>query len=480
MPYKARTQRQIDLAVIGDFEFTSDKGPDVDTELITRINNVDGIFSTQLGVQINVNNIDTYTSDNDPFTQSNASDLLDELTDYRDNTPAQSANGLSHLFTGRMLDGSTAGIAWTGALCHPRFGAGLTQGTHTTATDSLIAAHEIGHNFGAPHDGTSGSNCESEPQTFLMAPSINGSDQFSACSITEMQDDIANAACITPLASMDVTVVSGGQPADALLGNVAAVSYEVNSIGTDTATGVSIDVAIPSGVTLNSVSATSGSCSSGGGTASCAIGSIAAGSGVTVTIDAETTAIGVNDFVASISADDDAVSNNNQATVQLTTVPAVDLVATAATAQVQLNQNTTLRPTIANLSSIAAAGVTVTVTLNSNIGADSASWSPGDCSINGSTVTCTADSLAAQSTNTLQLGVTGLAEGTQIYALAVSGTETDRIPGNNDATGELSVVLPPPPPTTGGGSDSGGGSVGWLSLLFLAFTSFRRSRRVSI
>jgi hypothetical protein len=367
------------------------------------MNNVDGIFSMQLGVQLNVNRIDTFPSNNDPFSdQLDAGTLLDELTDYRFATSEQYSNGLTHLFTGRNLDTSTVGIAYTGALCSRRFGAGLTQGSNDVTLDSLVAAHEIGHNFGAPHDGTTDSACESETGEFLMAPQLNGSDEFSACSIAEMQDDINNASCITPLPSTDVALVAGGQPATVLLGNAATLTFDVNSIGTNNASGVNVDVTIPAGVNLDSVSASAGSCSSGAGAASCAIGSIAAGSGATVTIEATSSAVGIANFAASVSADTDANANNNQASVQLTIDPAVDLVSTAAaTAQVALNASTTIRPNIENRSSIVATNVTVTVTPDSGISIDSASWSPGNCSIADGVVTCQADSLGPQSSDLL-------------------------------------------------------------------------------
>ena len=455
---------QMDMAVIGDFEFTTAKGANVDTALIARMNNVDGIFSEQLGVQLNVNRIDTYTSNNDPFTgESESGALLDELTAYRLATQAQYANGLTHLFTGRTLDGSTVGIAYSGALCRREFGAGLTQGTHSETMDSLIAAHEIGHNFGAPHDGTSGA-CESETGDFLMAPRLNGNDQFSSCSITEMLDDISRASCISALPGTDVAVIAGGQPAVVLLGNPETFTFEVNSVGTDSASGVNVELTIPSGVALNSASWNSGICTSGAGVASCAIGAIAAGSGVTVTVAVATLAIGNADFVASITADTDANGNNNQATVRLTVDPAVDLVSTAATlAQLTLNASTTIRPNIENRSSISATGITVTVTPDAGIRIDSASWSPGSCSIASNVLTCQAASLAAQSSDALQIAVTGISEGNQSYAMTVSATETDRNSANNNASGQVNVG-----PVGGGGADgSGGGSFGWLTLLLL-------------
>ena len=96
-PYVAEAagaESSLDLAVIADFEFASDKGNDAQTALVTRINNVDGIFSEQLGVQINLARTDIFESSNDPFTdESDSGRLLDELTDYRNANANQHANG---------------------------------------------------------------------------------------------------------------------------------------------------------------------------------------------------------------------------------------------------------------------------------------------------------------------------------------------------------------------------------------------------
>lgn len=468
---------ELEIAVIADYEFTSDKGANTDAALITRMNNVDGIFSMQLGVQLSVARIDSFPSNNDPFTdQLNASTLLDELTDYRDATPAQYANGLSHLFTGRNLDTTTVGVAYTGALCSRRFGAGLTQGTHDETTDTLIAAHELGHNFGAPHDGTSGSACESETGDFLMAPRINGADQFSSCSITEIQDDVNRASCITPLPSTDVAMLAGGQAGAVLLGDDATVTFDANSIGTDTANNVSVDVTIPSGVTLRTASVTTGSCTIGAGTASCAIGAVAGGSGATITLTATTSAVGSADFVATVSAASDADSGNNQASVRVTVDPAVDLIATAAAGQVVINGSTTLRPNIENRSSIAATGVSVTVTPDAGISIDSASWGGGACSITDNVATCQASNLAAQSTNQVQLGVTGISTGNRSYTVAANATETDRDAANNSASGQLTVNSATSG-SPGGSDDSGGGATSWLSLLALLLSALSVANR---
>ncbi len=473
---------QIDIAVIADFEFASDNGASPRDDMIERMNNVDGIFSTQLGVQMNVNQVDIFTESNDPFTdQLDAGKLLEELSDFREDEPTQYVNGLSHLFTGRNLDTRTVGIAWTGALCSRRFGASLTQVSNDAALDSLIAAHEFGHNFGAPHDGTSGSECESVTGDFLMATSINGEDQFSSCSITEMQDDIARAQgdCITALASTDVALLAGSQPGAVLLGDSATVTFDANSVGTDSASGVNVDVTIPPGVTLNSATSTTGDCSSGAGSASCTIGTIAAGSGATVTLSAATSTVGSANFVATITADTDANGNNNQATVQFDINPAVDLVATAAAAaQVVISNSTTIRPRIENRSSIAATGVTVTLTPGAGLRVDSASWTPGTCSISDNVATCVANSLAPQSNDQLQIGVTGTDDGSRSYSVSVSAAETDRNTANNDVSGQVTVGAAVTTTTQSGAESGGGGSPGWLSLLILTLAVRARRRQI--
>jgi hypothetical protein len=80
--------------------------------ILTRLNNVDGIFSSQVGVELQVVSVDLaggLTAGLSATTNSSA--LLEELGLLRQQIPALSATGLTHLFTGRQLDGDTAGVA---------------------------------------------------------------------------------------------------------------------------------------------------------------------------------------------------------------------------------------------------------------------------------------------------------------------------------------------------------------------------------
>lgn len=468
--------QEIDLAILGDADFGDDH-VDAAAALVTRMNVVDGIFSEQLGVQLNLNLVQVFDATNEPFSDTtSAGDLLDELTAYRGATPAQQDNGLSHLFTGRELDGSTIGIAYTGALCSRNFGTGLTQGTSGVTTDSLVAAHELGHNFGSPHDGESGSACEATAQNFLMAPRLNGSDTFSACSIEQMQDDIARASCITALPTTDVAAGPGAVPGNALLGDAATVEFDVDGIGTETANDVSVTISVPVQLGLQSASATAGSCTTGAGSVDCALGSIASGSGATVSVVVGADAVGSFEFAATATAAGDTNAANDGAVQTLTVDPAVDLsVAAPDLAQLGVDQAATLRPTVSNLATIAASDLVLTVVPGAGLRIDGATLPGGACTSDAGSATCDLASLAAGASATLEVGVTGVAVGARSYTVEVSATEPDRDAANNAATGQVTVT-----DTAGGGSggggagSSGGGHASWLLLPLLAALARRR------
>ena len=67
---------EIDIGTIGDFEFFGVHGANSDTAIMERMNNVDGIFSTEVGIQINVPVVETFTDAADPFSDELNGGLL--------------------------------------------------------------------------------------------------------------------------------------------------------------------------------------------------------------------------------------------------------------------------------------------------------------------------------------------------------------------------------------------------------------------
>lgn len=467
---------EIEIGAVADSLF-ADGRANAQQDVLDRLNNVDGIYSSELGIQITVPVVDVFDASNDPFTDTTDSgDLLGELGSYRAGNSSQSQRGLTHLFTGRNLDGSTVGIAYIGVLCNSRFGAGLSEGRRGTTTDSLIAAHEIGHNFGAEHDGEAGGSCPDEPNNqFIMASSVNGNQEFSSCSKDVMRATADAAACIVPLASVDVTVNSNGQPDDILLGRAINLTFEIPNDGSEDATGVSVDVALPSNVSFIAAAASQGTFTEGAGTVTFNIGTIAGFGAETVTVTASTEGVGPAVFEATVTATNDGVTSNNVDSHLVTVDPAVDLVvSTPSSVAVNIDRSATANVAIQNASILAATDVTATITLDAGIRPDTATWTVGSCTVSGQQIDCTATDLGAQGMSTLSIGLTGLSLGTVGYTVTVASTEAESDDTDNIVSGVVSVSQQTATGNGGGGDDGGGGSPGWFVLLLLGVPATRR------
>lgn len=460
---------EIDIGAVGDFEFTSDMGGDAAAivAIADRMNRLDGIFSQEIGVQINVPEIDTYSDSSlDPFTdESDAGRLLDEVVTYRQNTPAQRNLGLTHLWTGRNLAGSTVGIAYNDVLCRTTVGAGLSEGSNSAAFDSLVAAHEVGHNFGAPHDGVPG-DCEAEPQTFIMAPSINGSDQFSQCSIAIMEANARQASCVVPLPTVDMSIVLNSQPSTILLGANSVLSFDVPNNGSLSAGNVSVDFLIPGNLRIDSVATSIGSCTQGAGAVNCVLGDVPGLSDNTITITTTPTSVGIGMLRATVAADVDDRLENNEVSMQLLVAPAVDLaVISASSITVAPDRSSTITAVLENLAVLDATNATVSVSFGGRVRADSANWSIGSCSVAAQQIDCQAASFANLSSSTLTVGITGVSTGRQDYSVTVSSNENDANPANNNVSGSVNVTNNNP------SEEEGGGSLGLPFLLLLCLVT---------
>ena len=205
--------RQLVVNVVADHTFTDAIGSDPEGAIIARWDIVDGIWSSQLGIRIVLAPITILTDADDPFSSTtSASTLLAEVSGYRAGLPAHQETALTHLATGRVMDGNIIGISYLGAICNGAQAVSLSQSTTSLIMGGLIAAHELGHSFNAVHDGVPGA-CSTTPQTYLMAPTINFSNQFSACSLHSINARVVTASCLTqiaPVISSNPTTGSSG------------------------------------------------------------------------------------------------------------------------------------------------------------------------------------------------------------------------------------------------------------------------------
>jgi hypothetical protein len=227
----AGATKEIEILIVADTEYVASSGSDTDAQALSQMNVVDGIFSSQVGVQIAVTDIISLTTNGD-LTSTDPETLV---ISFRDFTQEQVGNpGLAHLFTGKNLNGSVVGVAYVNAVCNSS-SVGVSEAGNMSSIASLIAAHEIGHNFGAPHDRESGSACSGTGSGFLMNPSITGTDQFSSCSLEQMAPVIANASCLT-----DIELVVDEPPtivSSANLNATVGVNYQYDEDNTLSASG---------------------------------------------------------------------------------------------------------------------------------------------------------------------------------------------------------------------------------------------------
>ncbi len=190
-----------EIACDADFEFYQQNGSNVtnttnDVTLI--INNMSAIYNNDCQITFEITQIIVRSSAaSNPYTTSVAQDLLGQFRSYWLSNHAGVPRDLAHLFTGRNLSGSTIGIAYLNGVCNSN-AFGLSQSRYTTnvAFRTGLTAHEVGHNFSAPHCDTICSPCK------IMCSGLGGCSgsvtSFSTCDIASITGYAAGRPCLSP------------------------------------------------------------------------------------------------------------------------------------------------------------------------------------------------------------------------------------------------------------------------------------------
>lgn len=181
---KGAQTKWLRVSLVLDTEFQQHWGANANSIATGILNAVDGFYA-QADTQVSLHALQALAG-NGTLTSTDPSTLLDAFSSYSEggNVPF---HGLAHLLSGKDFNGTTVGLAWTGVpdpgyvptVCHAFYGTGIDQITASPALGAVILAHEMGHNYGADHDGT-GNACASSG--FIMAPSVSSSySTFSQC-----------------------------------------------------------------------------------------------------------------------------------------------------------------------------------------------------------------------------------------------------------------------------------------------------------
>ena len=216
--------RQVRVAYETDAEFLQLFGGDTDAAngyIGTLAAALTSIFSRDLNARLSVSYVRLWQNASDPWTQSGTSAQLSQFATVWNQSMQSVPRELAHFLSGRALGG---GVAYLPGLCGSSpYGLSANLGGYFPSPlvdnngqnwDIYVVAHELGHNFGAPHThaysppldgcGLSPADCtagEQDSGTIMSCCHLcaggltNIKLQFHPGNIATMQDYLASIAC---------------------------------------------------------------------------------------------------------------------------------------------------------------------------------------------------------------------------------------------------------------------------------------------
>jgi uncharacterized repeat protein (TIGR01451 family) len=158
-----------------------------------------------------------------------------------------------------------------------------------------------------------------------MAGTISNSQTFSSCSLEQMAPviELAKTQCLT-LIDADLSVTATSDAASVVVGSDTAVTLTVRNLGNTDVPDAQLNVTLPAGLTLQSVSADAIACAQSGLAVSCSPSALATNATATVRLALRGTTAGMAMLTARISsslADSQASNDNAQVSITVNNVP---------------------------------------------------------------------------------------------------------------------------------------------------------------
>jgi hypothetical protein len=192
------TLRRLQVATEHDGQYYQRYGnPGVFNRSQGILNDVDGIYRSQINLYISISYQQTWTSvSGDPYTSLDAGTTLNQFRSWWESNRSGTTRDTAHMFSGKDFNGGTIGIAWVGVICNRRdLSYGISQDLSSSFQRAQLTAHEIGHNLSAQHDdqiGCSGVSCNGYGPIMCSFIQSNGSNVFSSCSRSSIDSHTHN------------------------------------------------------------------------------------------------------------------------------------------------------------------------------------------------------------------------------------------------------------------------------------------------
>ena len=146
------TTYKVEIATEADYEYVQAMGsPEAaNREIQSIMNMVEGVYEKELKLKLEIVFQHAWDNSNDPYSETDASDLLDQFAEYwNDEFYFSKDYDLAHLRTDKK---DVGGIAWLGPVCRDRSSSYSLSGHQYRRSSNInIVAHEMGHSFDAIH-----------------------------------------------------------------------------------------------------------------------------------------------------------------------------------------------------------------------------------------------------------------------------------------------------------------------------------------
>ncbi len=178
------------------------------SDIYDNLNNVEGLY-TQWGIDFVVVFEHDWATSNDPFSNTNADDILNELGSWWNTHDTHIKRDICILYSGKDMDSSVVGKAWIGGFVGTPYmivqsndwttntwicGNTNLPNNYSTAAFTFLVGHELGHLFNCQHDA--------QGAPYIMAPLLGSANTWSPASISSITNmATVNSSGINKLAT---------------------------------------------------------------------------------------------------------------------------------------------------------------------------------------------------------------------------------------------------------------------------------------